>query len=141
MNAALVVQQVIWETLVANPALLTALGGADVYDDIPPAAKLPWIVFDRIETEDWSTGTEEGGEHRITLSAWSGAEGRKQAQHLAGLAVAALCAPGAALAVPLLRDGQQIVSFSHETTTAERDRDSGFYRSQFVFRAVTEPVA
>lgn len=141
MSAALAVQQAVYDALRNDAEMVGALGGTNIYDDVPPAARLPWIVFDRIESEDWSTGTETGEEHEIALTVWSRGDGRRQAQHLASLAVAALCGAGAPLAAPLDHNGHRIINFTHERTLSRSDRDSGHYQSRLVFRAVTEPLS
>ena len=55
------------------------LGGTHIYDDPPQAASYPFISLGKsLLLRDWSTGTEDGAEHLLTLHVWSRAGGKKQ---------------------------------------------------------------
>lgn len=92
----------------ADDAALNAIIGADgVRDRLLPRPKLLCILFGEMETRDYSTSTEIGEEHFLTLEIWSDGEGRREAQEIAGLVHdllhdAALVLDGAVL-VSLLR--------------------------------------
>ena len=79
MTAALELQTAIVAALRQSSALTGLLGGAHVYDDVPDSRRPPYVVIGPLETVDWSTSTEEGEEHFIEITAWSQANGRKQA--------------------------------------------------------------
>lgn len=47
----------------ADGAVVAALGGARVYDDVPKRAEFPYLTFGQTTERDWSTATEPGHEH------------------------------------------------------------------------------
>lgn len=68
--AALELQKAIVAVLLADTGL-AALVGDRVYDAPPRNATFPHLVLDEMATSDWSTATEGGHAHRVTLHAWS----------------------------------------------------------------------
>ena len=80
MNAALSLQQAMRAALLADGALTTLLGGAHVYDEAPRGAKAPLLVFENIETRDWSTSDAKAHEHFVQLQVATGERGRAQAR-------------------------------------------------------------
>jgi hypothetical protein len=62
-----VLQKAIYEALVANAALVALLGAPRVYDDVPRGAAFPYVTFGPSVVRDWSTGSEGGTEHLLTL--------------------------------------------------------------------------
>ncbi|MBS0269667.1 MAG: DUF3168 domain-containing protein [Proteobacteria bacterium] len=79
-SAAFALQQAIFSKLASDAATTTALGGPRIYDDVPARAEFPFMTFGQSSERDWSTGTDEGYEHVITLHVWSRARGRNEAQ-------------------------------------------------------------
>jgi len=134
MSATLDLQKWIFEALQNNNALSSVLGGAKIYDDIPDNAELPYLVFGKFITEDWSTGTEEGGEHFIELTAWSKGRGRKEVTLIGEACKAALNGLSAGSST------NKLVNFHHQITTTERSKDGKFFLAKMEYRAVTEPT-
>lgn len=73
------------ESLLANPGLISRLGGPHVYDEAPRNQNGAYVVFTQGETRDWSTMTEEGAEHLLTLEVWSPKTGAREALDIASL--------------------------------------------------------
>ena len=77
-------RKAIRDRLLADAALVAELGGPSVYDEAPREQSAPYIVFTRSEARDWSTMTEAGAEHLLTLEVWSQKNGARQALGIAG---------------------------------------------------------
>lgn len=67
-------QRGIYQALASSSKLELILGGTRIYDDPPQTASYPFISQSLLR--DWSTGTEDGGEHLLTLHVWSRAGGK-----------------------------------------------------------------
>lgn len=132
-SAAWELQKAVYGALVANADLAAVLGGARIYDEVPRGATFPYITVGATTTRDWSTGTEEGAEHTLTLTAWSKSPGAREV-HLALDAVRAALSE-AALSI----SGQRLVNMRHETSDVVRERDGETWQGIARFRAVTEP--
>lgn len=127
-------QRAIYETLTGSSAVATVLGGARVHDDVPRGAELPYLTIGQSSARDWSTGTEDGEEHTLTVHVWSRANGRKQVQEIMGVVRGVL--NDAALSL----SGHRLVNLRHEFGEARRDPDGETYHGLMRFRAVTEPI-
>lgn len=127
-------QKAVYGVLVGNAGLVAALGGARIYDEVPRGAAFPYVTFGPSTTRDWSTGTERGAEHTLTLRAWSKGGGAREVH-------AVLEAIRSALhEAALTLDGHRLVSLRHEVSDAVREADGETWRGTVRFRAVTEPV-
>lgn len=133
-GAGFALQQAVFAKLTATPALTALLGGARVYDDVPERAEFPYLTFGQTSERDWSTGTDNGGEHTLTLHVWSRGAGRKEAVEILAAARAALHDAALTLA------GHRLVNLRHEFSDARRDPDGETFHGTARFRAVTEPV-
>jgi len=76
--------------LAADSALTALLGGSKVYDEPPRAAAFPYVTLGETRIADWSTGSDTGQEHQLTLHAWSRQGGHAQAHLIAGALLQAL---------------------------------------------------
>lgn len=133
-DASFALQQAFHARLTADAPLLALLGGPRIYDDVPQCAEFPYVTFGQSTERDWSTGSEDGREHTVTLHVWSRAHGRKEA-------VAVLAAARAALHDnSLTLVGHRLVNLRHEFSDARRDTDGETYHGTARFRAVTEPL-
>lgn len=132
MSAATALRAAIFAALSADAPLLAALGGARIHDVPPAAPAFPYVTLGEAQLLDWSTATEHGEEHRLTLHAWSRHGGHGEALNLAALVQEAL--HDAALP---LAEGRLV---NLRTTGAEIRREAGgrTYRAVIRFRAVTE---
>lgn len=127
-------QQAVYEALVNDAALTSLLGGARIYDDVAQGTSFPYVTIGVARANDWSTGTENGLEHHITLHAWSRYAGKKQAFALLEAIRSAL--HDAPLA---LTDGV-LVNLRSQSMEVRRDEDGKTYHGLIRFRAVTEPI-
>lgn len=133
-SAGFALQQALHACLTSNANVLTALGGPRVYDDVPERAQFPYVTIGQTTERDWSTGSEDGSEHTLTLHVWSRAAGRKEANAVIAAARAAL--HDAALTL----DGHRLINLRHEFSDARRDPDGETFHGTARFRAVTEPL-
>jgi Protein of unknown function (DUF3168) len=120
-------------TLLADTALTTLLGGNKVYDHVSRSRTYPYITFGQSTQRDWSTGTETGSEHAITLHVWSQDGGRQQAAEILDAVRAALHDQ------PLTLAGHRLVNLRTEALDIRRDPDGETFHGMLRLRATTEP--
>ena len=120
------------DLLVGDALLLAKLGGPHVYDEAPRNQEPPYIVFARSETRDWSTMTDDGAEHLLTLEVWSQKSGAREALETAGR-VGELLHEGALPMSGALCVHAQIASI--ETLRQSKNR---FTRARLRLRALIE---
>lgn len=132
MTAANALLVAIHQRLSGNAALTAIIGADGVRDRLSPRPKLPCIVFGELEARDYSTSTESGEEHFLTLEVWSDGEGRREAQQIAGLVHDLL--HDAALGL----DGAVLVSLLRMSMRTRREPKTKIYLTEMRFRAVTE---
>jgi Protein of unknown function (DUF3168) len=82
--ASAALRAAIHDALIADAALVNLLGGPKIYDEPPRAAAFPYVTLGEARIADFSTGTEPGEEHQLTLHAWSRQGGHKEAHLIAG---------------------------------------------------------
>jgi hypothetical protein len=126
-------QLAIHQKLNTLPAVLALLGGAHIWDHVPRGASFPYVTFGITSEQDWSTGTEDGGEHILTLHIWSRAAGRHEVDEIADTIRSALHDQ------PLGLTGHRLVNLRHEFSDARRDAEKELYHGVLRLRAVTEP--
>lgn len=131
-SAGFALQKAIFDKLTHDDATLAALGGPRIYDDAPSRAEFPFVTFGQSTERDWSTGTDEGYEHLVTLHVWSRARGRKEAEAVIAAARDALHDQDLALS------GHRLINLRHEFSEARRDSDGETFHGIARFRAVTE---
>jgi hypothetical protein len=129
------IQRGIYQALVNSTDVTTLLGGARIYDDSPQAANLPFVSLGQSELRDWSTGTEDGAEHLLTLHVWSRADGKKQVHEI----IEAI--RGVLHDQHLMLPDHQLVNLRHEFSEARPDPDGDNFHGIVRYRAVTEPLA
>jgi hypothetical protein len=127
-------QRAIYEVLVADAAMLDLLGGPRIFDAVPDNSAFPYLTLGQSSVNDWSSGSEAGEEHRLTLHVWSRAVGRRETHEL----MAALRGVLHDRALDL--DGHRLVNLRHELSEARREADGVTYHGIVRFRAVTEPL-
>jgi len=121
------------EALAADAALSALLGGPKIYDEPPRGAGFPYVTLGETRIADFSTGSEPGEEHQLTLHAWSRQGGHREAHVIAGALLQALDD------APLALAGHRLVNFRFSTADVRRESDGRTYRALVRFRAVTEP--
>lgn len=134
-SAAFALQKAIYNQLVGTAGVTAALSGPRVYDEVPARKEFPFLAFGTATERDWSTGTDPGKEHVLTLNVWSRAHGRKESDDILEAARVALHD------VVLTLEGHRLVNLRHEISDVRRDGDGETYFGSARFRAVTEPLA
>ena len=131
-GAALALQKAVYAALTADPGV-GALIGDRIYDIAPREAVFPYATVGRMTQTDWSTGTEDGAEHRLALDVWSREHGKSECHAIAEAIRAVL--HDAALAL----DGHALVNLRMESVDTARDPDGITIHGVLRCRAVTEP--
>lgn len=134
-SAGLELQAAIYQKLRSDAVLTALLGGAKVFDDVPQQTTFPYITFGQSLMRDWSTGSEDGNEHVVTLHVWSRAAGKKKVHEIMSTI------EGLLHDRPLLLSGFRLINFRHEFSDARRDNDGETYHGTVRYRAVTEAEA
>jgi Protein of unknown function (DUF3168) len=133
-SASFALQKAIYSKLSADTALLALLGGPRIYDDVPTRAEFPYVTIGQTIERDWSTATDPGQEHLMTLHVWSRGRGRREADDI-------LAAIGAALHDQTLpMTGFRLINLRHEFSDARRDPDGETFHGLQRYRAVTEAI-
>lgn len=133
-SASFALQKAIVAALSGDASVVSLLGGARIYDDVPNRTEFPYMTIGQTTERDWSTGTDLGSEHLVTLHVWSRTKGRKQADEVMAAARSALHDQGLALV------GHRLVNLRHEFSDARREPDGETFHGISRFRAVTEEV-
>lgn len=121
--------------LLNGDAELTGLIGVNaVFDRLLSRPQLPAIVFGECETKDYSTATETGYEHLLTIEVWSEAHGRRALQAIEARLRALLHDADLALV------DAAFVSLLFKKTRVRRVARTGYFVAEMQFRAVTEPA-
>lgn len=79
MDAAAELQKAVLAALSGSAPLVALLGSAKILDHAPANVAFPYITFGRVSVFDWSTATEPGAEHLVTLHVWSKGKGKAEA--------------------------------------------------------------
>jgi len=127
-------QKSLYETLCADAAITSLLGAGRIFDDPPQRSAMPYVTFGQSTVRDWSTGTDGGDEHVLTLHVWSRADGRHQTHEIMRALRSALHERDLTL------DGHRLVNLRHELSEARREADGETYHGIVRLRAVTEPL-
>ena len=132
-DAQQALQKALFQALSGDGVLTGLIGAGRIFDRQVTRAPLPYIVFGEIVSQDWSTASETGSEHRVTIDVWSGAEGRAQAQAIAAAIHDILHDADLPLA-----DGFVLVSLRHGETRTARETGRRRHRARLVFRAAID---
>lgn len=127
-------QRAIYDALLVDAAVIGLLGAPRIFDDVPQRSAFPYVTLGQSTVRDWSTGTEAGEEHLLTLHVWSRADGRRETHELMSALRKALHGQ------PLPLDGHRLVNLRHELSEARREPDGETYHGIVRFRATTEPL-
>jgi hypothetical protein len=131
--ASWALQRGVYQALAGSVDLTTLLGGVRVYDDAPQSAPYPFITLGQSAVRDWSTGSEDGAEHNLTLHVWSRSGGKKQVLEILEAIRAVLHDQ------PLMLADHHLVNLRHEFSEARLDPDGDTFHGIVRYRAVTEP--
>ena len=128
-------QETIFGSLTSDPALTALLGGPKVFDRRPDRAAFPYLTLGRTAVVDWSTGTEDGAEHILTLHVWAKGGGKRETYEIMDKVATRLNDAH----LPL--EGHHLVNLRLQFAEARQEPDSPTYHGILRFRAVTEPLA
>ena len=134
-SASWALQQSIYQAVTTDVDLTGLMGTPRLYDDVPQGADFPYLTLGQSTVRDWSTGTDAGEEHVLTLHVWSRARGRGETHEIMGALRTALNDR----VLPL--SGHRLVNLRHELSEARRDPDGETYHGIVRLRAVTEPLS
>lgn len=133
-SAAWALQQALHQALTSDAALTALLGGPRIWDHVPRGVAYPFISIGVTSERDWSTGSDTGGEHIMTLHVWSKAAGRHESDAISAAVRDVLHD------APLALAGCRLVNLRHELTDVRREADNEHYHGVVRLRAVTESV-
>lgn len=133
-TAAAALRAAIHDALAADAPLTSVLGGPKIYDEVPGSASFPYVTLGEARVSDFSTASEAGEEHQLTLHAWSRQGGHREAHVIAGALLQALDD------APLTLTGHRLVNLRFAVADVRREADGRTYRAAVRFRAVTEPA-
>ncbi len=129
------IQEAVYAVLTASVPLKTYIGNpARLYDDAPPGADFPYLTLGQATVTDWSTSSDIGFEHRLTLHAWSRYGGRREVKEIMALVHDLLHD------VNLTLTGHRLINFRFVFSDIFRDPDGRTSHGVMRYRAVTEPV-
>jgi hypothetical protein len=118
--------------LLAHAPLRLLLGGAHVHEEMPRGARPPFVLFEAIETRDWSVADQKAHEHFVALSVKTNSRSRRLAQQVLDEIETVLDGAGLSLA------GHRLVNLRLTFWSVTRQGES--YGASLRFRAATEPV-
>jgi hypothetical protein len=133
-SASAALRAAIHDALSADGALNALLGGPKIYDEPPQAAAFPYVTLGEARVTDFSTGSEPGEEHQITLHAWSRQGGHREAHLISGALLQALDD------APLSLANHRLVNLRFAVADVRREADGRTYHALVRFRAMTEPA-
>jgi hypothetical protein len=118
--------------LLAHAPLRLLLGGAHVHEELPRGARPPFVLFETIETRDWSVADQKAHEHFVALSVKTNSRSRRLAQQVLDEIETVLDGAGLSLA------GHRLVNLRLTFWSVTRQGET--YGANLRFRAATERV-
>jgi Protein of unknown function (DUF3168) len=134
MNPAQATQQAMRTALLARTPLLSVLGGAHIFDEVPRGANPPYVAFTNIETRDWSVADQKAHEHIVTLEIATNQRRRDAAQAIAQEIETAL--DNVALTVV----DHRLINLRVIFTNISRNGKTENFNGMVKYRAATEPL-
>ncbi|CAN2534064.1 hypothetical+protein [Methylocapsa aurea] len=120
--------------LAADASLVSALGGAKIYDEAPRGPEAPYVLFAEARLRDWSTTDSHGAEQLITISVVSLQRGLSEAFAIGEMIVALLDEAS------LVLEGHHLVDLRHQGSDTRREQNGRFARLDLRFRVTTEAL-
>ncbi|MBV1933642.1 MAG: DUF3168 domain-containing protein [Parvibaculaceae bacterium] len=125
-------QKALYARLSVNSDVITTLGGAGLYDEVPVAALYPYVTFGSAASTPLGEDACDSAEHKMTLDVWSQRRGSGQAkQVLSALAIALE-------EESLTLTGAILVNLQVTKITCDWDQEDLLTRGSLVLRAVTQ---
>lgn len=132
MTAANALLQAVTARLLGDAELVALIGADGIHDRLLTRTAMPYLVIAALQSDDFSTSTEAGEEHLLTLEIWSSGQGQREAQVIAGHVHRLLHDADLSLV------GAVLVNLLHRSTRARRMPKTRTHGVEMVFRAVTE---
>lgn len=120
----------IGQALKGSSDLAALLGGVRIFERPPEAAGFPFITLGQSSLRDWSTGSENGAEQRLTVHVWSPFGGKKHMQ-------AIIKAVRASLSDRPLAAGGDRIALHHEFSEARLDPEGDSFHGIVRYRATS----
>ncbi len=133
MRTANALLQAVHIRLAGDAVLVGMVGARGIIDRLLPRPVLPCVAFGEIDSRDYSTASERGEEHFLTIEVWSEEGGRKLAQDIAVRVLTLL--DDAPL---VLGGGIALVSLFYRSSRSMRQAKTKQFLTEIRFRAVTE---
>jgi hypothetical protein len=134
MSAAGALQRAVFEALSADAALTALIGQGRVFDRQLAGQRLPHVVLAESSATDWSTSSETGEQHALTIDVWSDRDGKHECQVIAAAVKTVLHDQ------PLTLAGAHLINLRVLTVRFERETRERRHRARLQLRAVTEPA-
>ncbi|WP_150522955.1 DUF3168 domain-containing protein [Roseibium sediminis] len=125
----------LFQCLEADGTLTGLLGGSRLFDGVPRAQAMPFLVLQDLESKPVLSDPEDGFVHDLTLSVYSRGESRDEAVAIAERACETL------IHGPVQLSGHRLVNLTLGSVQSRRFRDGRGFQAAIRLRAVTEPVA
>jgi len=135
MSSSWELQRALYRQLTADANLTALTGGPRIFDKPPQQLDYPYLTLGASLVRDWSTATEAGEEHILTIHVWSRAPGSRQAQQI----LAAVRQSLHDEALPLT--GHALINLRHEFSDVRFDTQRDLQHGITRYRAVTEPLS
>lgn len=135
MSAASSLMKAIHARFLSDAGLVSEVGPYGLIDRNALRLRLPCIVYGELESRDYSTATEKGEEHFLTLEAWCEGASRQQAQRLCARVQAVLDRASLTLG-----DGWHLVNLVVLSTRERLDGKTRALVTDIRLRAVTETI-
>ncbi len=131
-TGAIALQKALFEALRNDDELIETLGGERIYDHVPPRTPFPYVTLGETMCRDWSTASEDGGEHFLNIQIWAKESGRKRVLDIAAKIATRLDEK------PVAIDGHRMVNLMLTEVLARNTDGLGGYLGTMRYRAVTE---
>lgn len=132
MLASKSLEEAMFAALSGDDTLLDLLGGAKLFDTPRRDVAFPYLTLTTDYSRDWSTGTEQGEEHRLIINVWAGLEERLLIQSLLAAVRDILSDP----ALPM--ENHHLVNLQIQRVEIRKDRKDRCLQGLMQLRAVTE---
>lgn len=118
--------------LMADTALVAALGDKRIHDEAPRGVSTPYVLFADAQMRDWSGALSRGAEQFLTLAVVTTQRGLGSALGMAQQLVSLLDE------APLTLEGHKLIDLRFVSLDTRRDLSGRFARVSLLFRATTE---
>lgn len=127
-------RKAVLSALTADANLLARLGGPRIYDEAPREAHMPYVAFGDTQAKDWSTSSDRGVEHLLTIDVWSQHRGVSEALEVSELVAQVLELE------PLLMADYRLISLAPRALDTRRLNGARHVRARQTFRVVIEKI-